>query len=193
MTPSGQKTLRCPGTSCRRRSSSSLLSGPHALLVRYGRALDHVRGRSAKERLHDLPQEQRAAMSEEQIAGQHGDRAELETRLWRLLERAADDGPEKRKENMRALGYDGGHDFRVFLSCYEDDPDYVEGFVEGCFERIAEEEDEGLAHPEDITAERLLGIWQDLHLSPEERRELVLEPLKADCEIREDEGELWRL
>jgi hypothetical protein len=59
-------------------------------------------------------------------------------------------------------GYDGGYDFRVFLSCYEDDPDYVEGFVEGCLERIAEEEDESLAHPEDITAEQLLGIWQDL-------------------------------
>jgi hypothetical protein len=158
-----------------------------------GGALDHVRGRSAKGRLYDLPQGERAAMSEEQIAGQHGDRAELETRLWRLLERAADHGPEERKENMRAFGYDGGYDFRIFLSCYEDDPDYVEGFVEGCLERIAEEEDDGPVHPEDITAEQLLGIWQDLHRSPEERRELVLEALKADCEIREDEGELWRL
>jgi hypothetical protein len=36
-------------------------------------------------------------------------------------------------------------------------------------------------------------MWLDPGLPPEEKRELVLEALKADCEVREDEGNFWRL
>jgi hypothetical protein len=158
-----------------------------------GAALDRVAGRSSKERLYDVAEAVRAEMGEEGIAGAHGDRNELEMRLHRLLERAVDDSPEERRSRMRGFGYDCGYEALVFISCYEDDPDYVEGFVEGCLERVREEEEEGLTHPEDVTAEQFLGMWLDPGLPPEEKRELVLESLKADCEVREDEGDFWRL
>jgi hypothetical protein len=58
---------------------------------------------------------------------------------------------------------------------------------------MREEEEEGLTHPDDVTAEQFLGMWLDPGLPPEERHELVLESLKADCEVREDNGNLWRL
>ncbi len=98
----------------------------------------------------------------------------------------------ERRRSLQAFGYDCGYDALVFISRYEDDPDYVEGFVEGCLERVREEE-EGLTHPEDVTAEQFFGMWLYPGLPPEERRELVLESLKADCKVREDEGDLWRL
>jgi hypothetical protein len=135
----------------------------------------------------------RSEMGEEGIAGAHGDRHELEMRLHRLLEQAVDDSPEERRRGLWAFGNDCGYDARLFISRYEDEPDYVEGFVEGCLERIAEEEDEGSTHPDDVTAEQLLGMWLDPGVTPEEKRELVLESLKAECEVREDEGNLWRL
>jgi hypothetical protein len=58
---------------------------------------------------------------------------------------------------------------------------------------VREEEEEGITHPEDVTAEQFLGIWLDPGVPSEEKRELVLESLKADCEEREDEGDFWRL
>ncbi len=158
-----------------------------------GGALDHAAGRSKKQRLYDVPETVRAEMREEEIAGAHGDRNELEIRLHRLLEQAVDDSPVERRRSLQAFGYDCGYDALVFISRYEDDPDYVEGFVEGCLERVREEEEEGPTHPDDVTAEHFLGMWLDPGLPPEERRELVLESLKADCEVREDEGNLWRL
>jgi hypothetical protein len=158
-----------------------------------GGALDRVAGRSSKERLYDVSEAVRAEMGEEGVAGAHGDRNELEMRLHRLLERAVDDSLEERRSGMQHLGYDCGYEALVFFSCYEDDPDYIEGFVEGCLERVREEEEEGLTHPEDVTAEQFLGMWLDPGLPPEEKRELVLEALKADCEVREDEGNFWRL
>jgi hypothetical protein len=126
-----------------------------------GPALDRVAGRSSKERLYDVPEAVRAEMGEEGIAGAHGDRNELEMRLHRLLERAVDDGLEERRSGMQHLGYDCGYEALVFFSCYEDDPDYIEGFVEGCLERVREEEEEGLTHPEDVPAEQFLGMWRD--------------------------------
>lgn len=48
--------------------------------------------------------------------------------------------PEERRDKLRAMGYDGGHDLLVSISHYGDDPDYVEGFVEGCLERMRKEE-----------------------------------------------------
>ncbi len=46
---------------------------------------------------------------------------------------------------------------------------------------------------DEVSAEQFLGMWLDPGLPPEERRGLVLESLRADCEIRDDEGNLWRL
>ncbi len=156
-------------------------------------ALDRVDGRSSKPRLYDVPDALRVEMSEEQIAGAHGDHNELQMRLHMLLDRAVDDSPDERRGRLEHLGNDCGYDFRVFISLYEDEPDYIEGFVEGCLERIREEEDEEFAHPDDVTADQLLGIWQDPIMPPEDKREMVVECLKAECEVREDTGDLWRL
>jgi hypothetical protein len=51
------------------------------------------------------------------------------------------------------------------------DPHYFEGWVEGCLERIGEEdpEEEGLFR----------DLWED-----ETQREVVIESLTADCEVR---------
>jgi hypothetical protein len=158
-----------------------------------GNALDHTAGCCRKKRLYDMPETVRAEMSEEEIAGAHGDRNELRWRLHMLLERAADDSLEERRRRLWAFGNDCGYDHLVFISRYEDEPGYIEGFVEGCLERIAEEEDEDLTHPDDVTAEQIRGMWLDPGMPLEEKREMVLEPLKAECEVREDEGNLWRL
>ncbi len=90
------------------------------------------------------------------------------------------------RRRLWAFGNECGSDHLVFISRYEDEPDYIEGFVEGCLERIAEEEDEDLTHPDDVTAEQIRNMWLDPGMSPEEKREMVLEPLKAECEVRED-------
>ena len=50
------------------------------------------------------------------------------------------------------------------------DPEYVEGFVEGCLGRIGEDE------PEDEALFR--DVWAD-----EGERETVLQKLQAECEI----------
>jgi hypothetical protein len=93
-------------------------------------------------------------MSEEEIARAHGDRHELQIRVWWLLERAMDDSPEGRREKLRGTGYDCGYELCLFISRYGEDPDYVGGFVEGCLERIREEEEEGLAHADHSTTSR---------------------------------------
>ncbi len=69
-----------------------------------------------------------------------------------------------------ALGYDHGYDGEVFYLGLALDPACVEGFVEGYLERIGEDDPEG---------ERLLrGEWE------EGDREMALEVLKAECEVR---------
>ncbi len=69
-----------------------------------------------------------------------------------------------------AIGYDHGYDAEVFYLGLALDERYVEGFVEGCLERIGEDDPEG---------EQLLrGEWE------EGDREMALEALKAECEIR---------
>ena len=50
----------------------------------------------------------------------------------------------------------------------------MEGWVEGCLERIGED------YPEE--AQLFRDLWED-----ETQRELVIENLKADCEVR-----VWR-
>ncbi len=74
-------------------------------------------------------------------------------------------------ESRAAIGYDHGYDGQLFYLGLALDPAYIEGFVEGCLERIGED------NPE---VEQLLrGLWED-----KTQRGTVLESLKADCEVR---------
>jgi hypothetical protein len=74
-------------------------------------------------------------------------------------------------EGRAAIGYDHGYDGQIFYLGLALDPAYVEGFVEGCLERIGED---------DSDEEQLFrDLWED-----EGEREMVLEALKADCEVR---------
>ena len=156
-------------------------------------ALDRAVGSGTRPRLYDVPEEVRAEMTEEQIAGAHGDRNELQMRLHMLLERAVDDSPEQRRGSLEHFGYDCGYDYQVFITAYEDEPDYIEGFVEGCLERIREDEDGGDVHPDDVPADHLLEAWQDPKMPPEDKYEWVVESLKAECQIQEDTGDFWHL
>jgi hypothetical protein len=70
-----------------------------------------------------------------------------------------------------AIGYDHGYDGEVFYLGLALDPAYVEGWVEGCLERIGEDD------PEEEQVFR--DLWED-----ETQREVVMESLKADCEVR---------
>lgn len=141
------------------------------------------RGRPA---LFDLPAEVRAQMSEEQIAGAHGDRNELFVRLDRILTFMEDDSVEGRRSHMQGLGYECGQESATFFRCYETEPDYVEGFMHGCIERL---EEEGFEEE----ADNLTQIWDSPDLTSEEKTAVVIEPLLDTCEVREDEGDLWRL
>jgi hypothetical protein len=81
-------------------------------------------------------------------------------------------GGEKEPFTGRAaIGYDHGYDAEVFYLGLALDPAYVEGFVEGCLERIGED------NPEE--EEIFRDLWED-----ETQREIVIDCLKADCEIR---------
>jgi hypothetical protein len=87
-----------------------------------------------------------------------------------------DDGPsggegEGGFDGRAAVGYDHGYDGEIFYLGLALDPAYVEGFVEGCLERIGEDD------PEE---ERLFrNPWED-----ESQREAVVASLKADCDVR---------
>ena len=71
-----------------------------------------------------------------------------------------------------AIGYDHGYDGEVFyLALALDPPHYVDGWVEGCLERIGED------YPE----EELL--FRD-HWDDETQRDVVIDCLQADCEVR---------
>ena len=70
-----------------------------------------------------------------------------------------------------AVGYDHGYDGEFFYVGLALDPNYVEGFVQGCLERIGEDEQE------DEVMLRIL--WED-----EAEEDTVLEILKAECELR---------
>jgi hypothetical protein len=74
-------------------------------------------------------------------------------------------------EGRATTGYDHGYDAEVFYLGLALDPRYVEGFIEGCLERIGEE---------DPDEEQLFRhLWED-----EGEREAVIECLQADCEVR---------
>lgn len=140
-------------------------------------------------RLFDLPDQLRNSLSEEDVSAAHGNRNELLIRLYRLLGMIGSDAGEERQRSMDAFGYDCGYDLRVFYSRYESDEDYVNGFVEGALE-LAGEEAEG---DEREILELMEALWQEPSLTREEKYEQVLEPLKLDCRVSEDEGELWKL
>jgi hypothetical protein len=75
-------------------------------------------------------------------------------------------GGEEGFTGRAAIGYDHGYDLSLAL-----DERYVEGWVEGCLERIGEDYPEEEQHFRDL--------WED-----ETQREVVIESLKADCEVR---------
>jgi hypothetical protein len=80
-------------------------------------------------------------------------------------------GGDKPFTGRAAIGYDHGYDSEVFYLGLALDPAYVEGWVEGCLERIGED------HPEEEQIFR--DLWED-----ETQREIVIESLKTDCEVR---------
>ncbi len=80
-------------------------------------------------------------------------------------------GGEEGFTGRAAIGYDHGYDGEVFYLGLALDPAYIEGWVEGCLERIGED---------DPDEERLFrDLWED-----DTQREVVIESLKADCQVR---------
>jgi hypothetical protein len=74
-------------------------------------------------------------------------------------------------EGRAAIGYDHGYDAGVYYLGHALDERYVEGFVEGCMERIGEDDPD----EEDF----LRGIREE-----GDDREFVLETLKDGVEVR---------
>jgi hypothetical protein len=80
-------------------------------------------------------------------------------------------GGEEGFTGRAAIGYDHGYDAEVFYLGLALDEKYIEGFVEGCLERIGED---------DPDEEQLFrDLWDE-----ETHREAVIESLKVDCEVR---------
>jgi hypothetical protein len=77
------------------------------------------------------------------------------------------EGGEESFTGRAAIGYDHGYDGEVFYLGLALDPHYVEG----CLERIGED------YPEEEQLFR--DLWSD-----ETQREVMIDSLKADCEIR---------
>ncbi len=67
------------------------------------------------------------------------------------------------EKGREAIGYDHGYDAQKFYLGLALDPKYVEGFVEGCLERIGEDESDGEMF--------LRDLWED------GETEMVLLPL----------------
>ena len=73
-------------------------------------------------------------------------------------------------EGRAAIGYDHGYDAQKFYLGLALDVIGVEGFVEGCLERIGEDDAEG---------ENLLrDMWDD-----NSEKDTVLDILKAECDV----------
>ena len=73
-------------------------------------------------------------------------------------------------EGRAAIGYDHGYDAQKFYLGLALDPKYIEGYVEGCLERIGEDD----SKEEDLFRD----LWED-----EGERETVLAILKDECEV----------
>jgi hypothetical protein len=71
----------------------------------------------------------------------------------------------------RRFGHSHGYDVEIFYLGLALDERYVEGWVEGCLERIGED------HPEEAL------LFRDL-FEDETQTNVVVECLKADCEVR---------
>jgi hypothetical protein len=80
-------------------------------------------------------------------------------------------GEEEGLTGRAAIGYDHGYDGEIFYLGLALDERYVEGWVEGCLERIGED------YPEKELLFR--DLWED-----ETQRDVVIDSLKADCETR---------
>ncbi len=80
-------------------------------------------------------------------------------------------GGEEGFTGRAAIGYDHGYDAEIFYLGLALDPAYVEGWVEGCLERIGEDD------PGEEQVFR--DLWED-----DTQREVVIESLKADCQVR---------
>jgi hypothetical protein len=74
-------------------------------------------------------------------------------------------------EGRAAIGYDHGYDGEIFYLGLALDPAYVEGWVDGCLERIGEDD------PDEEQVFR--DLWED-----ETQRDVVVDCLKADCKVR---------
>lgn len=73
-------------------------------------------------------------------------------------------------EGREAIGYDHDYDGEVFYLGLALDPAYIGGFVEGCLERVGEDDPEG---------EGLLrSEWE------EGDKDMVLDILKAECDVK---------
>jgi hypothetical protein len=81
-------------------------------------------------------------------------------------------------EGRAAIGYDHGYDAQKFYLGLALDEKYIEGFVEGCLERIGEDDPEG----EDL----LRDMWED-----DSEKETVLDILKTECEVLPGRAPQW--
>ena len=138
-------------------------------------------------RAYDMPH-----LTDEERAAEHGLRHDLLLKLYDELEPAFDVSlrwppngykvtekgelveVEAELTGITAIGYDYGYDAEIFYEGHADDQEFVKGFVEGCLDRIAEDE------PEE--ADFLRNLWEG---GDEEDRASVLEMLKGECEVRE--------
>jgi len=143
------------------------------------------------EHVYDMPY-----LTDEERAAENGLRHDLLLKLYDELEPAFDvslrwppigykvteEGElvevEAELTGMAAIGYDYGYDYgydvEIFYEGHADDEEFMKGFVEGCLERIAEDE------PQE--ADFLRNLWEG---GDEEDKASVLEMLKEDCEVRE--------
>lgn len=79
-------------------------------------------------------------------------------------------------EGRGAIGYDHGYDAQAYYMGLALDKRYVEGFVEGCLERVGEDD------PDDEVF--LRRLWED------GETDTVLDMLKADCQVMPGRPEL---
>jgi hypothetical protein len=132
------------------------------------------------ERVYDMPY-----LTDEERAAEHGLRHDLLLQLYDELESAFDVSlswppngykvtekgvlveVEAELTGMAAIGYNYGYDAENFYEGHVDDQEFVKEFVEGCLDRIAEDE------PEE--ANFLRNLWEG---GDEEDRASVLEMLK---------------
>jgi hypothetical protein len=80
-------------------------------------------------------------------------------------------GGEEGFTGRAAIGYDHGYDGEIFYLGLALAERYVEGWVEGCLERIGEDD------PDEEQVFR--DLWEN-----ETQQDMIVASLKADCEVR---------